>query len=68
MCEAKRRRITAEVGSTPDYGRIRRTQQQYGEQRVFLRTGRIDIVDLTRLLATRVGPQDRTRNVHHRFY
>ena len=46
MRNTERRRIAAKLGDALEQRRIRRTRQQHGEQRVFLRARGIDIVEL----------------------
>ena len=49
--------------------RIRRPRQQRRQQRVFLRAGKIDLVDAVRrvVLVVKVGPQDGARDACHRL-
>ncbi len=69
MGDAERRRIAAQRGQPLQKRRIRRPCQQRRQQRVFLRTGKIDVVDAGRLviLVVKIGPQDRARDAGHRF-
>ena len=69
MGDAQRRRIAAQRGQPLQKRRVRRSRQQCRQQRVFLRTGEIDLVDASRFIVVivKVGPQDRARDTGHRL-
>ena len=48
MGDAERRRIAAQRGQPLQKCRVRRARQQRRQQRVFLRAGKIDLVDASR--------------------
>ena len=64
MRGTERRRIAAQRGQPLQKFRIRRTRQQRRQQRVFLRAGKIDLIDAAHfvVLVVKIGPQDRARD------
>ena len=67
MRKAKPRRVAAKHGNPIEHGRIWRTPQQHGEERVFPGARFVHVIERSWSLVARLRPQDGAGDLHHGF-